>query len=202
MVAPRFYKRLCILAFIFVVAAPLLRAQNTTGEIDGTVTDSSGAVIHGAVITFTRVETKEIVRTVKTNSKGQYSAPQLEIGVYTIIATAPSFQETDIKKVELNVGDTLTENAKMVPGAADITVTVDATQVAPDVETATQGTTIGETEVRELALNTRNFEQLVLRQPGVSYTGDDQNYSGQVDATGAVNLALISINGLRNTQLS
>jgi hypothetical protein len=202
MVVPRFYKRLCILVLISLASTVLLHAQNTTGEIDGTVTDSTGAVVPGVVVTFTRVDTKEIVRTVKTNSKGEYSAPQLEIGIYTISVATAGFQKLDIKKIELNVGDTLTEDAKLQAGADDTTITVDATQVAPDVETATQGTTIGETEVKELALNTRNFEQLVLLQPGVSYTGDDENYSGQVTATGAVNLALISVNGLRNTQLS
>lgn len=177
-------------------------AQNTTGEIDGSVVDASGAAIPGARVLIRKVNGEAFQREVKTNGKGEYAAPLLNVGTYTVEASAKGFKSTTIDNVVLNVGDQLTINAPLQVGSSGESITVEAESVAPELESATQGSVIDEQEMRELALNTRNFEQQILLQPGVVYTGDDSNYPSQVDATGNVNTANISINGLRPTQLS
>jgi hypothetical protein len=196
-----FVASMVFLALIFSTSSPLF-AQNTTGEIDGIVVDSAGAAIGRATVIIVNQGTKETVRTVKAGKTGEYAVPLLNVGTYKVSATADGFQETTINNVELHVGDQLTISPVMKPGASDVTVEVDASQVAPDLETATMGSVVNSTEISELALNTRNFEQMVLLQPGVAYDGADTVYPGQVDANGNVQTASIEVNGLRPTQLS
>lgn len=177
-------------------------SQNTTGEIDGSVLDATGAGIPDAKVNVYNTDTKELVRTVTANKNGEFAVPLLNVGTYSISATANGFQGTNVDKIELHVGDQLTVNPTLKAGSTDIMIQVDALQVAPDTETATMGSVVDATEVTELALNTRNFEQMVLLQPGVVSDGDDQNYPGQVDNNGSLSQSRISVNGLRPTQLS
>src|SRR5262245_32601574 len=74
-----------------VVFAGVARAQTTSTEILGTVTDSSGAVVVGAKVSLLRVATGER-RETETNSSGGYSFPLIEIGEYSVTAAAPGFK--------------------------------------------------------------------------------------------------------------
>ncbi len=191
-----------ILASLLSIFISSSFAQNTTGEVDGTVVDTSGASIPNATLVVTNMVTGKTVRTLHTNASGEFAIPLLNTGTYTIVASAAGFERSTIDRIEVHVGDTLTLKPQLKPGSTEVTVEVDAQQIAPDTQTATLGSVVNSTEVTELALNTRNFEQMVLLQPGVAYDGDDQNYPGLVDNSGSLSQAKISINGLRPTQLS
>ena len=178
-------------------------AQSITGEINGTVTDSQGAVIPKATVTIVNSDTHETVRKLTTDGRGNYSAPLLQVGTYSVQVTAEGFNPRSIDGVSLSVSDQLEIDLKVVPAGTTVSVNVnaEADNLAPKLEDAAASTVISGQEVRELALNTRNFEQLVQLQPGVSFGGSsDQVYTGLVQPNGQSNNASQSINGLRSTQ--
>src|SRR5216684_8338037 len=82
----RLLKLIAVLAVSFVTFLPFSFAQKTTGDIDGTVTDPSGAVLPGAALTLTNQATGG-VRTTTSNAQGNYSFLNLPVGSYTISAT-------------------------------------------------------------------------------------------------------------------
>src|SRR3972149_131369 len=78
-------------------------AQVTTGTILGTVKDQSDAVLPGATVMATNVETG-ISRTVVTGSRGEYRIPALGLGNYSVTATMPGFQGTSRTGITLSLG--------------------------------------------------------------------------------------------------
>ena len=191
-----------VLTIMLLLGSPLLRAQVITGEIDGKITDAQGALVPGATVAITDIATRRLVRTVTSDAHGEYVAALLAVGNYTLTVTAPGFQTTTVNAVKVDVGETATTNATLQAGSVDSTVTVEAAGVQPNTETAENSAVINEAELKELELNTRNFEQILTIQPGVSYTGPDQLSSGLVNSQGASNAAALSVNGLQPTQLS
>ena len=77
-----------------LIASLAYGQQGGRGQINGTVTDSSGAVISGAHVTIKNVLTGQTVA-VDTNSKGDYTVPFLEIGQYTVSAAREGFETRD-----------------------------------------------------------------------------------------------------------
>jgi hypothetical protein len=178
-----------------------MAAQNITGEIDGTVTDSSGASIRTAQVRVTNTDTKEVVRTLTTNQHGDYTASSLAPGTYSVMASSAGFVSSTATGIAVTVSDTLTVNLRLNPGDSE-TVTVVASPLAPNLETNENSSIISNAEVKELALNTRNFEQLLILEPGASYGGPDELTPGMISPSGAANNHQISINGLRPSQLT
>jgi hypothetical protein len=190
-----------------IVCAALLSvgasAQSITGQISGVVTDSQGAAIPKATVTVVNMETHETARVVTTDNKGNYSVPLLQVGTYSVRVNAPGFESRNVDGIDLSVSDQLQIDLRVVPASATASVTVSsaADNQAPQLEDAASSTVISGKEIRELALNTRNFEQMVQLQPGVSFGGSsDQVYTGLVQPNGQSNNASQSINGLRSTQ--
>ena len=187
---------LCGLLFSSLTA----RGQNITGQINGTVRDVSGAVVVGATVTVTNTDTQEVVRTLKTGKSGEYTASLLQIGTYTITAQAPGFGEEQLTDISVDVGASVTRDFRLVAGSK-AEITVNASGLTPNTKTNENSTVIDNTEMQELALNTRNFQQILLLQPGVSYGGSDELPTGQVDPSGARNSHQLSINGLQPSQV-
>ena len=152
-----------VLLTVLSVAAS---AQETTGSISGTINDSSGASVKGASVTLTNTDRGQDVRTVTTNSTGFYTATSLPLGTYTVKVTAGGFKGEAVTGLVLHVNDALTVNRTLVVGNASETVTVTADQVQLNLENGMSQGLINGTQVRELALNSRNYEQLLLLQPG------------------------------------
>lgn len=184
------------LAFIAVVClmsftASVGLAQNITASLSGTVTDSSGAVIPGATVIIHNDATKQDVRTVTTDSRGNYTAPLLPIGPYTVTFKKKGFRDFVAQEVILHVGEQRALGATLEPGAVTQQVTVTATSTPVQTTSAAQQQTITGTQIRELQLNNRNFEQLVTLQPGVASSLPDQI------GFGISNTDSISVNGAR-----
>ncbi|HEV2176849.1 MAG TPA: carboxypeptidase regulatory-like domain-containing protein [Terriglobia bacterium] len=171
--------------------AAVALAQNITATISGTVTDPSGAVVPNATITLHSNDTNNDVRTVQTDSTGVYSAALLPIGNYTVTIKAAGFQDYVANHVVLHVGDHLALDAQLVPGAVTQEVTVNATATPVQTSTAAQSGTVTGTQIRELQLNNRNFEELVTLQPGVASS------LPAVVGFGIENIDAISVNGAR-----
>ncbi len=137
-------------------------AQDTTATIVGTVTDSSGGGVSSAKVSVFSVERQRVEQTAKTASGGEYVAPLLPIGTYNITIESPGFKKTIREGIVLNVNDKVTLNAKLEVGDVTQTVTVEEAPVQVQLQNGSeQSTTITGTQIRELALVTRNYEQLI-----------------------------------------
>jgi hypothetical protein len=192
---------LALLAFVaaLLLAGSAAWTQEVTGSISGTVKDQSGAVVPDATVTFTNTDRNQIVRTVKTDANGNYTAPLLPLGHYSVSAEKEQFKKTSVGGIELHVNDHLVINLTLEVGSTAQTVTVEAAPEQVDLQTATPTGLISGTQIRELALGTRNYEQLVYLMPGVTYGGGDQLYIGLQNPSGETNVVSFSINGNRNS---
>ena len=163
-----------LLLYLFL-ASPAARAQLDTSTIRGLVTDRSGAVIPGASVVITDVNTNRSFTTT-TNSSGEYSAPSLSVSVYRLAFTVRGFKTTNINNVVLHANQTIAENATMDVGAEQQVVEVHAKGVEVDTDTSELGTTITADQVAKLPLNGRDFTALLALVPGaVQNTGDNVN---------------------------
>src|SRR5882757_564324 len=196
-------RRLFILLLLAGLSAGMcgaVWAQEITGQIRGIVTDASGGVIANATVTITNVDRKQVVRTVETNSAGEYVAPFLPVGRYSVAVEAKGFKRFVKNDIELNVSDRLTVDAPLQAGAVTETVTVEAEPLQVNLQNVALEGLISGTQVRELPLNNRNYEQLVTLQPGVTSNAADQVYVGTTNPQGAVNIGSFSISGNRQSQ--
>ncbi len=175
-------------------------AQDVSGSISGTIKDPSGAVIGNATVTLTNTDRNGFVRVVKTSGAGTYTATSLPLGSYSVVVAAPGFADLTLTDIVLHVNDTLTINGdlKIGSGAGEV-VAVTAGQQQLNFENSTQAGLIDGTQVRQLVLSSRNYEQLVGLQPGVSYTGGDQIYIGLSNPSGSTNVVNFSVNGARTS---
>ncbi|HEY7404422.1 MAG TPA: TonB-dependent receptor [Candidatus Angelobacter sp.] len=194
-------KNICwILLFILGTLTTLTWAQNIAGSISGTVTDATGAVVPNAKVTVINTDTGVTIRTLKTDSAGSYSAPLLPIGHYRITVEAAGFSKSIQEGIELNLNDKLTVNAGLRVGSTSENIVVETNPVQVDLNSATATGLVDGTQIRELSLNTRNYEQLVTLLPGVSSSAtSSQIYAGAFAPLGT-NVISFSINGARTSQ--
>jgi hypothetical protein len=167
--------------------------QNITASLRGTVTDPSGAVVPGATVVFHNNATRTEVRTLITNNSGSYDATTLPYGTYTVIIKKTGFKNFIARDVILHVGDHRTLNAQLQTGTVTQNVTVTATSTPVQLTSPAQSTTITGTQVRELELDNRNFEQLVTLEPGVASSLPD------IVGFGIENTDSVSVNGARGS---
>ncbi len=154
---------LLVLCFLPVMGI----AQEVAATLNGNVTDSSGAIVQGAKVTIHSLDTNADVRTITTGGGGNYTATNIPAGNYTVTVESSGFKTYTAKDVVLNVAQHRTVNAQLQPGQVSETMTVQEAATPVQTSNAAQSTTITGTQVRELQLNNRNFEQLTTLQPGV-----------------------------------
>src|SRR5579859_2860632 len=182
------------LRFLFVLLVALIAfsfptfAQQAT--IVGTVTDPSGAVVPNVAIAITNTDTG-LTRTYPTNDAGQYVAPDLLIGHYTVKATASGFKAAEQKNIVLNVGDRIRVDFQMQMGAAQETVTVEANAVQVQTDSGERSNLITDQQMTQLAVNGRSIYQLAALAPGAS-----SQITGLVNTPVGGN-ASVEFNGLR-----
>jgi hypothetical protein len=194
-------KAVRLLACFLVLALPLaLIAQTTTGTIAGTVKDSSGAVVAGATVTITDTDRNHVARTVTTSSSGDYSAPLLPVGHYSITVEASGFQKFMQTGIVLNASDKLTYNPALQVGSASQVVNVQAETHQVELQSTQAAGLVSGTQVRELSLNGRNWVQLATLIPGVSDAGNADQIAVGAFAAQGTNLVTLSMNGGRREQ--
>jgi len=143
-----------------------LQAQNY-GEMTGTVTDPTGAVINGANVTATNTATG-LARSVVTNSSGSYSLPFLVPGVYNIQAEQPGFKVVSRPNIQLQVGAVARIDFTMELGGASEKVEVTGSAALLATEGTGVGTVIENKRIQDLPLNGRNYLQLITLSPAVT----------------------------------
>jgi hypothetical protein len=182
----------CLAVTTLLLLPTTLPAQGTGGRILGRIADPSGAVLSHVKVVATN-EATGVSRDTDSNDSGDYSFPEVPVGVYSL-----SFELTGFKKdlrhgVSVDLNQVVTLNMVMQIGRAQ--EVVDVTAEAPLVDTtSTQlGAIMGSREVSNLPLNSRDTYQLLQLQPGVmSTTGSSNSLIYGSDSPGAV-----SVNGGR-----
>jgi len=185
---------LLILTILFACGGMPAWGQELEGTFTGTVTDTTGAVIPHATVTITLNGVGGASRVVETDGQGNFTATNLPAGTYTVDVKAAKFEAYSDKNVVLNVAQKRAVNAQLKAGAESQTVVVQDNPVAIDTDSSAQAGTISGTQLRELELVNRNFQQLVTLQPGVvNLLGDEPGFGG-IDSVSS-----ISVNGARTT---
>ena len=158
-------RALCVVALSLGLAASAA-AQSVSGTILGTVTDSTGATVAGAKVTIVN-EGTGLTRVLTADSNGEYTAPALPTGHYTITSEMTGFKTVALSNVEVGVDQRVRINIKHEVGA--MTESVSVTAETPLIQTASSelGTTVGSTQIEALPLNGRNFVSLTRSIPGV-----------------------------------
>jgi hypothetical protein len=184
---------------LFVLASSVsVLAQSTTQSIQGIISDSSGAVMSGAKVTVTNVDTG-IVRTIETNATGNYSFPLLQVGNYDIRVEMQGFKTEEARSVRVETAAQLRLDFSMEVGSISEVVEVSAANVTLNTENPTVGGVIENKRIIDLPLNGRNVTQLAVLVPGVQF-GDR---TGRGDGLGGFPIPgsgfSVSANGQRET---
>ena len=198
------------LALLLCVATDV-RAQ-TSGEITGLVTDTSGAAVSGAAVIVTNKATGATRRAV-TNSGGLYAFPSLLPGVYELKVEHAGFKTALLDNITLEVQQTSRRDVTMEVGAVGETVTVTSEGALLNAENATVGTVIENKRIVDLPLNGRNFLQLVATAPNVSFGFANAGQAGsrQGGTRAAQNISVagqrsyfnrFTIDGVENTDVN
>ncbi len=149
--------------------AARLHGQAATAGLSGTILDSSGAAIPDATIVIRNTDT-DISRSILSDSQGRYTVPDLPIGNYELRASKTGFQTTVRGGIVLTVGSLPVVDFQLPVGQAEQTVSVEADVSQVETSTASVSSLVNQQQMRELPLNGRNFEQLILLAPGaISY---------------------------------
>jgi len=171
--------RLSLIVMLLLVVGPSLFAQSITGDILGTVRDSSasGAVVPEAKVTLTAMDTAiSVVGT--TDNEGNYLFAQLKPGNYSVTVSKEGFATSTVTSIELETGQRPRVDFALKVGQATEKVEVSAGG-APQLETETSsmGQVIEQKVVEDLPILDRNFVQLMTISAGVAPIGAAQSPS-------------------------
>ena len=160
-------------------------AQPLTSRVEGTVQDETGAVVPGASVTMTQVDTG-VARATITDDRGLYLFPRIPAGAYRVEASAAGFTTTVVEEVRVALNAPTSVDIVIEVGAVAETVVVAAAgpQSLLNTANAELNTNLMREQVRDLPLNGRDVTQLALTQAGV---------------TGPAGARTASINGTRGT---
>jgi hypothetical protein len=152
---------------LLALGTGLVFGQGSTGAIAGTVKDMSGAVLQGTAVTVKHLETG-LTRSTEADNSGNYSVPSLPVGAYEVTAEKMGFQREVRRGIDLVVGQEAEINLILRVGSIDQQVTV--TEEAPLVNTTLASTAglISESQIKDLPLNGRSFDQLITLNVGTS----------------------------------
>jgi len=161
-------KTLFVLVLIGVGAGLGFAQSVNSGDIRGTVTDQSGALMPGATVTVLNVDTG-ITKDFVTNQDGVYDTSSIVIGRYKVTFTNPGFETLVRGPITLQVGFT-TVNAELKVGSASQQVTVSADVPLLQTENGEQSTTLESKSMTELPQVSQDWENFMILLPGSSGT--------------------------------
>ena len=157
--------RSSFLALAALSVAPAIVFAQSTATLSGTVKDPSGAVLPGAQIVIRNLGTG-VERTLTSDGAGQYVAPSLTPGDYTVIATANGFGTFTVQRLTLLVDASAKLDVPMSLTSAGVSVQVESTASIIESESITVGQVIDRRTVQEVPLNGRHFLDLTVLTPG------------------------------------
>lgn len=184
-----------IVPILFLTAVAAL-GQVDTGTITGTISDSQGARVGSATITFLDVASGITTRT-QTESSGEYASPPLRPGDYRVTAEAQGFKTESRTGITVRVQDRVRIDFTMSVGAVSENVEVNTEAPAVQSETSSLGQVIMSRQITELPLNGRDYTQLATLSTGVVRTSSGTNGNSGGSSTGGQNSFVA--NGTRGT---
>src|SRR5215471_8908916 len=187
-----------ILVMMAVLLVPATLFADVTGSIGGVVRDRAQAVITGAHVTVTNVQTN-LSQEVTSGPDGSYHFLALPAGSYRLTVNAPSFRTFTTTDITLQVNDQLKIDAVLDVGAINEQVNVSAESTHVETESTQLGDVIDSKKMLNLPLNGRSYLDLLGLQSGVApdtsnTIGGDRPVSGYIQNAGN-----ISVNGQRET---
>src|SRR5437016_13306981 len=172
-----------VTAIVVLIALPtcLGFAQTSTATSLGVVKDTTGALIPGVSITIKHTETGQ-TRTAISSETGDYNVPLLPVGAYELTTTMPGFKQQVRSGINLVVGQEAVIDMTLEVGAAAEQITV--SEEAPLVNTTLSSTSglITEQQVKDLPLNGRSFDQLLVLNAGVIANASNMGGGGSFPA--------------------
>jgi len=181
--SPRLVATLFMIGFVAICANRSF-GQATTGQIGGSVADSTGAVIRGADVTATE-EDKGVKFKGQSDALGGYTILSVPPGIYSVTATAPGFAEAKFAHAVLAIDQQMSLDFKLKVGDVSSSVVVTEAPEVLQTQTAEVGTVISGDAIVDLPLLGRNFYALTLLVPGVTTVG------------GSINQFALSVSGQR-----
>jgi hypothetical protein len=157
-----------ICALLILGGATVARAQTFRGGISGRISDATGGVLPGVTVTATNKATG-VSRTTTSSATGDFSIPDLQLGMYTIEATLQGFQ-TVKTEIEVNVSQVASIDFKMGVSQVAETVMVTATALTLDTVSTSLSNVVRPKQVQDLPLNGRDFRGMLQLAPGVAGT--------------------------------
>ena len=191
---PNFNRMLVVFSAFFLLCMPS-RSQQTLGSINGTVTDSSGAVMQNVKVTARNTGTNlDVTRTSKGD--GSFSFVDLPLGNYAVTFSRDGFKTQVYPQILVQGNRTTTVNASLQPGEVNVTVTVTATPLMNQTDT-TNGYIVDRLTIEETPLGTGSFTQLAILSPGVH-----ADFLGGAGTNAGLGNQAIFANGNRDTSNS
>lgn len=153
------------LAILFcLVSAVTAAGQSDRGSIAGTVLDGSGAVVVGAKITATNKETGAVYTT-SSGPTGGFRIPDVQIGTYNVVITAPGFKTSAQEQIRIQINTTAALDVTLQPGDVKETLTVLADAPSLQVESSDIGTVVSDKQIKDLPFSINATGQSFLRSP-------------------------------------
>jgi len=188
-----------LVCFLFVTLMSHGQGVGTSGEITGTLTDASGAVMTNVTINVVDIQTG-LKRTAVSNGKGQFRAAGLPPATYDVSAELQGFATAIRKGVTVAIGQTVISDFKMKP--SQVATVVEVTDQPPVVETerGSQADRISQEYITDLPIDRRDYLTFTLLAPGVSDStrlAGDQDF--RVKQTPQSGLSFYGSNGRGNS---
>src|SRR5580704_5646941 len=177
--------RRAIWAFAVLAVLTGLSAAQSAGQLNGSVTDPSGAAVAGAKITLTKPETG-LQRAATSNASGLYQFLDVPPGDYRLEATAPGFAPAVVEKITILVKLPSTVSLRLQVTGGTTSVTVEGEAPLINRTDASLGNVVEQDQIAELPIAARNVVELLSLQPGVAYLGNNLNSTTDT-RSGAVN---------------
>jgi hypothetical protein len=163
-IATFFVVLLFVCGFLYPLTG-LAQTTISTGSIQGTITDPSGAVVPGVKITISSKATGQVINLVSSSS-GAYNSGALIPGDYVVKVEAAGFR-TVLLPVTVQVGVTSPGSVALEVGAATTVVSVEAETLRVNTEQSTVQGVVTTDQIDRLPINGRNFLDLAALQPGI-----------------------------------
>ncbi len=154
-----------------LLPTPVPAQTAATGNVEGVVTDTSGAVVPGATVVVRNMETN-LTRELTTDEAGRYRATALQPGLYEVTVTLAGFEATPMTNIQVQVGQTAPVDVKMRPAGVTEDVVVTGETPLIDTRRTDVSNVIGETEISNLPINGRRWDNFVLLGPAVTNDGN------------------------------
>jgi hypothetical protein len=188
-----------LVCFLFAASTAYAQGVGSSGEITGTVTDASGAVLPKGTVSVVETQTG-LKRTAMTNGTGQYRVVGLSPATYDVTVQMQGFATEIRREVTVAIGQTVISDFKLKP--SQVATVVEVTDQPPVVETerGSQADTITQQYITDLPIDRRDYLTFTLLAPGVSDAtrlAGDQDF--RVKQTPQSGLSFYGSNGRGNS---